>query len=234
MQRPMNKTDAEPTKLMWKSKSREELDEEIRKREIRDKNLSKRGILISEVPSDLKEYHAEDIKKSQETSMAGEIWKRQHQRDYKGNGKIDTRKQMGEDWWNTPEIIAVAKKGIKAENKQKRKQKIKDFFYTYSGCKFFNNHNRKKKEDRENEEIAQEFYDSYYMKAFIGNERVEMSEVLAKFLSFIYGRKGFRGVMTDEMTKNLAVAFMKQNNIKEVENPDIKMLLAFYKFWREK
>ena len=223
--------EAVPTETMWKSKSREELDEEVKKRESRDKMLVKRSLLISEVPSDLKEEFAEHIINSHKTSMAGEIWNRQHKRHHKSNGQVDKRKMMEEDWWNTDALIKIAKKGLKIEAKEKRKQAVKDFFYVWSGCQFFDNHNRKKKEYRANKSIAQEFHDAYYMKAFRENKRLEMSEVLAEFLSFIYSRKGFRGIMTDEMTKNEASAFIRQNDIKET-NPDVKMFLAFYSFWR--
>lgn len=211
-------------------------DEMTKKAAAERKRLSRRGEtsgLIPEVPQELKEEHKEYIKQSQETSMAEEIWKRMNMRGYKGNGKKDTRKEMGGDWWNTPELIAVAEKGLSRQRKEERVQAVKDFFYVWSGRKFFNDHNRKKKEERENKAIVQEFFDDFYLKAFSSNRQAEMSEVLAEFLCFIYGRKGWRGIMTNEMAKVLAVSFIKQKNIKEVVNPDIKTLLVFYIFWRD-
>lgn len=202
------------------------------------------SVLIPDVSEYLESYKDDkkiqaEIKRCHDSSRAAETFNRLEQEAVRrqrrvnwGAEPMDDRETYIDDWWKTDKLISVAKKGIARDKKCSRNRKIKDFFHTVSARKFLNNHNRKKKEEKENKAIAQEFHDDFYLKDFRENKRVEMSEVLAEFLCFIYGRKGWRGIMTDDWAKKLAVTFIKQNNIKEV-NPDIKMFVRFYVFWRD-
>lgn len=217
----------------------------MRKR--RDEGIN--SILIADV-SEYLEFYKDDekiqaeIKRYHDTSKAKETFKRLEKESLQrkmyngrhdwGKDPVDDRETFWDDWWKTDALVAVANKGIKADNRQKRKRAIKDFFYVVSGRRFFTNLGRKKKEERGDNKIVQEFLEDFYLNSFRQNKHSKMSEVLADFLCFIYGRKGFRGMMTDEMARKLADEFIELNHIKEVVNPDDKTLLAFYKFWREK
>lgn len=211
--------------------SQEELTKQIAERkEARDRR-DEGGVLIPEVPQCLKNQYADEIKAQQKTSQAFQSWKRIVKK--KDRPSLEEVQGNWDNWWKTDSLISVAKKGLKADAKKRRKQKVKDFFYTATGLKYLKNLNWQKKEEAKDKAIVQEFLDDIYPTK--KDSYYRMPDVLADFLCFIYGRKGFRGFMTTVEATKLAIEFIGLNRIKEEDiNPDNKTLLAFYKFWREK
>lgn len=234
---PMSKIEAKPTELMWKSKNRAELDDAIERREISDKKLVKPSLLITDVPSNLKEKYAEHIAQSQKTSVAKETWKRLNIRGYAIDREKDTRKKFYEDWWNTTELIAVAEKSIKVENKEKRKQKIKDFFFIVSGLRFL----KRVKYDRQQKQglnsMVKDFLNYVPLKEYIRNDREPLSVNMYNFIYYIIVYKQWRLVLFPEANYNILHKFKEQykdeDSVLEHSPLTKKLLKDLYYFFKE-
>ena len=207
-----------PRKLTVEEKARKiEAEEKVRAR--RDEGID--CILISEVPTELKERHKEEIKKFHASSKAKETFKRLEQekvqRDARkfdwGGDPTDDRETFQEDWWKTDALIKIANEGIKRDKKKERRAKLKNMIYTYTGRKLFKIIKNKLAEKSDEKNMIQSYIGDKYFESGLDGGKFDTIEIFVDFIYYAIEYKKWRLCITREKAEQIARSYMLENNM---------------------
>jgi len=240
------------TKLIRPNPSKEEKMEQSKKvarvRARRDEGID--SILISDISEYLEAYKDDEkiqaeIKRYHDTSKARETFKRLEKESLQrkmyngrhdwGKDPVDDRETFQDDWWKTDALIKVANEGIAAEEKLDRSRKRKEFISKISGLTLLNNFRRKRKAKKKLESVAIDFLNGVFAGDYSFNNEESLSINLYNFIKFALQTKymGCRGILTPSQLNDLVYEFKTQENLKDHDKATKKILLDFYKYFRE-
>jgi len=223
-------------------------ENEARMRKRRDEDIN--SILIADISEYLEAYKDDEkiqkeIEKYRVSSRAIETFDRLEsekiQRDARkfvyGGDPIDDRETFQDDWWKTDALIKVANDGVKADEKQKRRRAVKDFFYKYSGRKFIDSHNKKKNEKKDIDDMVEGFLGKVALESFKTNSDNPLSVNMYDFLHYVISYKKWRLIISPSDTYKLLSKFKKQyeNEDAVLEHSPLtaKLLKDLYHFFRK-
>jgi hypothetical protein len=239
----MNKKMNEPTKIIEKKLTIEELREESRKREARDEEMSKHSnILISGVPEELKKQYADLIKETHGTSsayftanMLEEEKKLRESRSIVDRAETSMMLEFESElfdvknnWMATDKLINVANKGMKEEKRKERKKDVKEFFKMFFGINHFNKWKNKKIKDS----IIKNMIQSYIGKLYL--EGWKDKDIIAIFIDFIYYSISYQKwdlFMSQEEARAIAETYVLENDIQKPCCLKLQMFLTFYRYF---
>jgi hypothetical protein len=196
--------------------SKEETQKRIAAEKIRLDRRGENSGLIPEVSEWLKKEYADDIIAFHKTSRARESWERLHH-DYRRGENLpkDDRKTFDGDWWKTDALIANANKITKAEERYRRKEKIKDFFCVISGRKYLSKCKAKKAAKSEMKSIVKDFMNYVPLGDYVRNDREPLSVNLWNFINYIISYKQWCLLISGAEVYKILSKFKK-----ECKNPE--------------
>ena len=210
------------------------LENEARMRKRRDEGIN--SILISEVSEWHKKEFADEIKEQHKTSQAVASWRRLVKDRY--SPSLDEVVEAQNDWWKTDALVAVANKGVKADNKQKRKRAIKDFFFIISGRRFLKRAKYNRQQKQELNSMVKDFLNYVPLKEHIRNDEEPLSANMYNFIHYILVYKQWRLVISPSSTYEIISKFKDQyedeDAVMEHSPLTAKLLKDLYHFFRKK